>query len=501
MQVEVLIVGAGPVGTMLAGELRLAGITTMVVDRLERPSPHSRAFRMQSRSLELLDQRGLLDEFRAQGKPWSKAHFAGLQPLLELGALPSPYPFALAIPQTRTEAILEAHAVRRGAEIRRGRDLVALTEHDDALTAVLTGPDGSREEVTASFVVGCDGGGSTVRKLAGIPFPGTEPAVSALLGDVRLADPGQLPSGVPGTLRTPRGLLMAVSLEEGVTRILTTRFTGRPDPDEEVTLDHLRSVVREIVGAEVNFDSPRWLSRFTDTTRLAAHYRAGRVLLAGDAAHVHFPIGAQGLNLGLQDAVNLGWKLAATIRGTAAAGLLDTYEAERRPAAERVLRETRAQLALMNPDERISPLRELIGELLELPPVNLFLAGLLTGIDARTPRETDDHPLIGGRAAPLEIQRPDGRPVTVAELLRGGRGVLLDLADRADLRAVAAGWSAVVDLAPVRSAGKVDADAVLVRPDGHVAWAAPVGAEVSSLSEVLGRWFGSPHALERTPEE
>ncbi|MDC0772583.1 FAD-dependent monooxygenase [Streptomyces sp. HD] len=509
MVTDVVVVGGGPVGMLLAAELRLNGVDVVVLEKLSAPSGHSRAFRLQPRTLEILDSRGLLDRFADGRTTWPSAHFAGLRPLLELGALDSAHPHSLLIPQARTEALLEEHAVVLGADVRRGHEVVGLRQNagpgEDpdrgSVTVRFAGPNGEAE-IEASHVVGCDGGRSTIRGLAGIPFPGIGGSVSALLGDVVLADRAALPSGVPGTLRTPQGLLMAVKLEEGVTRILTTEFGRDPGArDAPVTLAELTGAVRRVTGAEVELRDPRWLSRFSDATCLAGQYRAGRVLLAGDAAHVHFPIGAQGLNLGLQDAMNLGWKLADTVRGRAPGGLLDTYGAERRPVAERVLRETRAQLALMNPDERIDPLREMFSELLALDPVNAHLAGLTAGLDVRyaapdtgTEDPAGAHALVGGRVPELSFTTAAG-PVRVAELLRAGRPVLVDAADggAAD---VSAAWAGRVDVVRAAPPGANGCAALLVRPDGYVAWAAGPGAFEAparpGLRAALTQWFGAP---------
>jgi 2-polyprenyl-6-methoxyphenol hydroxylase-like FAD-dependent oxidoreductase len=483
---QVVVAGCGPVGAFLAAELRLAGASVVVLERLAEPNPHSRAFRLQTRTLELLDHRGLLETFLANAIKIPKTHFAAIRPpLLDLDRLDSEHPFTLGIPQTRTEAYLEEHACGLGVEIRRGHEVVGLTQDEDEVRLAVRGPDGEYE-LTAGYAVGCDGGRSTVRKLAGIGFPGSAGQVSALLGDVTLDAPQEFPSGVPGTLRTPDGLVMAVGMPGVGIRVFTCEF-GRevPDRDLPVTLDELRAAVRRVTGRDIGMREPTWLARFTDASRLVETYRKGRVFLAGDAAHVHFPIGAQGLNLGLQDAMNIGWKLGRRIAGRAGDGLLDTYDAERRPAAERVILETRAQLALMDPAETVEPVRELLRELLAIDEVNLHLSRLLTGLDARYPAPEGAHPLVGRLvpAVPLE------GGVRVAELLRPARAVLLDLTGRFPLPAGVGGH---VDRVELKPADTSDLGAVLIRPDGYVAWAAEADGDDRGLAAALATWLGTP---------
>lgn len=495
MTADVIVAGGGPVGMLLACELRLAGASVIVLEQLAQPSGHSRAFRLQPRTLELFDQRGLLEPLLTDNKVWPWAHFAGLTPRLDLSRLDSVHPYALLIPQSRTEAALESRAAELGACIRRGHQLTGLAQDTDGVTAQVAGPAG-KYQLRAEYLVGCDGGRSTTRKAAGIAFEGTAGRASCLLGDVRLADPDLLPSGVPGTLRTDSGLLMAVSLEEGVTRVLVTEFGHDPAPQgDPVTLDELQDGVQRVTGTRVGMDQPRWLSRFSDASLLAADYRSGRVLLAGDAAHVHFPIGAQGLNLGLQDAMNLGWKLASVVTGRVPDILLDTYGAERRPAGQRVIQETRAQLEFMEPGERVSLLREFLAELLALPEVNLHLARLVAGLDVRIPGPPHDaatHPSVGARAPELTVSHGGGR-ARLAELMHDGRGLLADLSGDAGYAAAARPWADRVASIAGRADGG-EAAALLIRPDGYVAWAAgpeeSAGVAVAGLRAALSCWFG-----------
>jgi 2-polyprenyl-6-methoxyphenol hydroxylase-like FAD-dependent oxidoreductase len=495
MTVDVAVVGCGPVGAFLAGELRLAGVRVVVLERSAVPSVHSRAFRLQTRTLELLDLRGLLDRFLATAIKIPKTHFAAIRPpLLDLDRLDSEHPYTLGIPQARTEAYLEEHAAGLGAEIRRGHEVTGLEQTGSQVVLQVVGPDGPYS-LAAAYVVGCDGGRSLLRKSAGIGFPGRSGTVSALLGDVTLGDPDAFPSGIPGTLRTPAGLVMAVAMPGEGIRVFTAEF-DRPmvDRDAAVTLDELRAAVSRVTGMQIEMTDPTWLARFTDSSRVVDRFGSGRVFVAGDAAHVHFPIGAQGLNLGLQDAMNLGWKLAGRIHGWAPDDLLDTYDRERRPAADRVILETRAQLALMNPDERVDPLRELFRELLAIDEVNQHLSRMLTGLDAqyRPDPATGAHPLVGRLAPSLRLHAARG-PVRVADLLRGGRPVLVDLSDP-PVAAAAAGWHDRVDVVTAREEGDRTVGALLIRPDGYVAWAAAPDDDTAqvetSLPGALETWFG-----------
>ncbi|GAA2677121.1 FAD-dependent monooxygenase [Actinoplanes palleronii] len=501
MTADVVIVGCGPVGAFLAGELRLAGVRVVVLERAAAPTVHSRAFRLQTRTLELLDLRGLLDRFVADAVKIPKTHFAAIRPpLLDLDLLDSEHPYTLGIPQARTEAYLAEHATGLGAEIRRGHEVTGVEQTDDRVVLRVSSPAG-RYSLAADYVVGCDGGRSVVRKTAGIGFPGSPGTVSALLGDVTLADPAAFPSGIPGTLRTRSGLVMAVAMPDTGIRVFTCEF-DRPVPDRDapVTMEELRAAVARVTGTEIEMTAPTWLARFTDASRVVDRFHNGRVFLAGDAAHVHFPIGAQGLNLGIQDAMNLGWKLAGRIHGWAPDDLLDSYDRERRPAADRVVLETRAQLALMNSDERIDPLREVFRELLAIDEVNRHLSRMLTGLDARYAPAAGAHPLVGQLFPPLRLCTADG-PVRVADLLRTGRPVLVDPGDDPSVATVAAGWRDRVDVVTARQEGGAPLGGLLIRPDGYVAWAATPGEEPaaaeSSLPAALATWFGRATAAVR----
>lgn len=493
---DVVVVGAGPVGMFLAGELQMRGVQTVVLERLDEPTGQSRAFRLQPRTLEIFDQRGLFDRVREGNLIWDKAHFAGIRPLLDLGALDSHHPYALLIPQARTESALTEWALGLGVELRRGHTLLDLAQDDDGVRLDVAGPS-AQYQLTTRYVVGCDGGRSAVRRSADIGFEGTDPTVVARLADLPVPEPGTLPFEVPATLRTPRGLLMAVALEEGLLRMVTTEYDQpAPDRDTPLTMTEFQDSVCRITGETVELGRARWLSRFNDATRVATEYRSGRVLLAGDAAHIHFPMGAQGLNLGLLDAANLGWKLAAEVHGWAPANLLDTYTTERRPVADQALAETRAQTAVMNPSGALDPVRTFLSELLAVPEGNQRACEIISGLAVRYEAEAPDgeqHPLVGTRCP--ELRWAGGR---LAERMRTGHAVLLDAAGRAELTDVATGWSDRVDVVSADPEGPRDWDALLVRPDGHVAWVAPhegkPAEDADTLRAALTRWLGTPMA-------
>lgn len=483
---EVVVVGAGPVGLMLASELALAGVRVRVFEQRARRTEQSRALTLHPRSLELLDQRGIVDRFLRRGVPIPSAHFAALDTRLDLSCLPTRHPYTLFLPQVHTEALLEERALELGVELAREHSVVGLAQTGDAVVLRVEGPAGERE-VRAAWAVGCDGAGSAVRRALGVDFPGTATTRTALLGDVVLADPPARPL----SRTTAQGLLLLVPLGDGAHRIVVVDPTRAQVPlAEPVTLDELRGAVTRILGSDLGMGAPRWLSRFGDATRLAERYRVGRVFLAGDAAHMHFPAGGQGLNVGLQDAANLGWKLAAAVHGWAPPGLLDSYHDERRPVGEALARNTTAQAKLMDVSPEGLALRELIDGLLALAPVQRELAGLISAIDVAYPPAEASHPLVGRRMPDLDLL-PGRGPQRLYAALHAGRFALLDRSGDPDLHDAWAPWRERLE--PVAASVAADeelggAALVLVRPDGHVAWA---GA-AAELPTALARWCGPP---------
>ncbi|NUT91823.1 MAG: rifampin monooxygenase [Saccharothrix sp.] len=471
--VDVIIAGGGPTGVMVASELRLHGVDVVVLDKEPEPTKIVRGLGLHARSLEVLGQRGIVERFLAVGKPHPVGgFFAGIakpQP----DSLDTTHPYVLSIPQTTTERLLTDHALELGAVIRRGCALVGLTQDEDGVTVELS--DGGT--LRARYLVGCDGGRSTVRRLLGIGFPGEPARKEWVLGEVRVTTPhDELMASVMELYKKLHGF-GAIPLGDGVYRVLAPAPDVAEDRTVPPTLDELKQAVTAVAGTDYGLHSPRWLSRFGDATRLADRYRDGRVLLAGDAAHVHPPLGGQGLNLGIQDAVNLGWKLAAALAGWAPPTLLDTYEAERRPVAADVLDNTRAQVLLTTHEPGLRAVRRLLAQLMEFEEVNRFLLEQVMATSIRYDLG-DDHDLVGRRLPDLPLK--NGR---LYDHLHTARGVLLDQTGRLSV----AGWADRVDHV-VEVSDDLDAPAVLLRPDGHVAW---VGDDQQDLLDHLPRWFGA----------
>jgi 2-polyprenyl-6-methoxyphenol hydroxylase-like FAD-dependent oxidoreductase len=472
----VVIAGAGPTGLMLAGELALAGVDVAIVERrTSQDLVGSRAGGLHSRTLEILDQRGIADRFLAEGRTAQVVRFHMIP--LDISDFPTRHNYGLALFQNHIERILAGWVAELGVPIHRGREITGFVQDDSGVAVELS--DGGR--LRADYLVGCDGGKSLVRKAAGISFPGLDATTSWLIAEVEMAE-------VPD---------WAVRLEErGPVRVVVTE--QQPGPAAEPTLRDLSDALIAAYGTDYGVHSPTWISRFTDMTRQAAAYREGRVLLAGDAAHVHPPVGGQGLNIGVQDAVNLGWKLAQVVKRTSPESLLDTYHAERHPVAARVLRNTMAQVALRRPDERTKALGEIVVELLSLDEPRRRLAAIMSGLDIRYDLG-DGHPLLGRRMPDLDLVTAEG-PLRLFTLLRRARPVLLNLDEPGGFDIAA--WRDRVQLVDAKSVGKWELPArgpvappaaVLMRPDGHVAW---VGDRAQlGLADALTTWFGPPAAV------
>jgi oxygenase len=488
MDTDVIVVGAGPAGLMLAGELRLGGARVVVLERLAAPTTQSRASTLHARTMEIFDQRGLLDALGTV--PGELAgHFGGIR--LDFSTLDSRHRGQWKVPQARTEELLGSWATGLGAVIRRGHELVGLRQTAAGVEAEAEGPAGP-VRLRAGYLVGCDGEDSTVRRLAGFAFPGKDATREMLRADVAGLE-------VPDRRfeRHEHGLAIASRRPDGVTRIMVHEFAGAVEPrSEEPPFAQVAAAWARVTGEDVSAGTPIWLNAFGNASRQAERYRDGRVLLAGDAAHAQMPVGGQALNLGLQDSANLGWKLAAQVRGRAPAGLLDSYHDERHAVGRRVLANIEAQSILLLGDARVEPLRAVVAELLDHDEVVRHLAGMISGLDVDYRAEDEAAPL-GCRVPHWELTCADG-PSSSTELLRAGRGVLIDFAGGPPSRA-AAGWAdrvRTVSAAP--SAGPESlvgpgrkAGAVLIRPDGHLAW---IDDGTTDPQAALHRWFGAPNA-------
>ena len=501
---EVLIVGAGPTGLMLAGELALAGVDVAIVERrASQDLAGSRAGGLHSRTIEVLDQRGIADRFLSQGQTAQTGMFAGTR--LDISDFPTRHNYGLGLWQNHIERILAGWVCELAVTIHRGREVTGIAQDDTGVDVALS--DG--QSLRAEYLVGCDGGRSLIRKAAGIAFPGWDPTTSSLIAEVEMAEEPEL-----GIRRDALGVHAfgrseyeirdgeVVYLDDGPVRVMVTeRQVG---PAREPSLRDLSEALIAVYGTDYGIHNPTWISRFTDMTRQAAAYRKGRVLLAGDAAHVHAPDGGQGLNTGVQDAVNLGWKLAQVIHRTSPESLLDTYHAERHPVAARVLRNTMASVALRRQDDRTKALCDTMSELLGIDEPRKRFAADMSGLDIHYDLG-DGHPLLGRRMPDLDLVTANG-PLRVFTLLHDARPVLLNLgepggfgitpwADR--VRLIDAKYDGVWELPAL---GAVTAPtAVLIRPDGHVAWVGdrqPLG-----LPDALTAWFGPPHVAHPLPAQ
>jgi 3-(3-hydroxy-phenyl)propionate hydroxylase len=481
---------------MLAGELALAGVDVEVVER--RPDqylPGSRAGGLQSRTIEVLDQRGIADRFLAEGQVAQVAGFGGTR--LDISDFPTRHPYGLGLWQKHIERILAGWVAELGVPIRYGTELTGFAQDDTGVDVALS--DGT--SVRAPYLVGCDGGRSLVRKGAGIEFPGWDATTSSLLAEVEMTEEPRL-----GVRRTPSGTHALGKTEyevkdgEVVYRPGGTVGVMLTEPEigtREPTLEDLREGLVAVYGTDYGIHNPTWITRFTDVTRQAAAYRKGRVLLAGDAAHVHSPVGGQGLNIGVQDAVNVGWKLAQVVKGISPEGLLDTYQAERHPVAARVLRTTMAQVALMRVDDRTDALRDSIAVLLGMEEPRRRFAAMMSGLDVHYDLG-EGHPLLGRRMPDLDLVTASG-PLRVFSLLHAARPVLLNLGEPGGINI--APWADRVQVVEARHEGTWELpvlgpvgapSAVLIRPDGYVAWVGD-GTQLR-LSETLTTWFGTQAA-------
>ena len=480
----VVIAGGGPTGMMLAAELALADVDVAVVER--RPDHvlvGSRAGGFHSRTIEVLDQRGVADRFLAEGQT-AQAAMIGTT-VLDMSDFPTRHPYSLGIWQSKIERIMAAWIAELSVRVYYGREVTGFAPDDTGVDVELSGG----ESLRAQYLAGCDGGRSLIRRGAGIGFPGWDPTKSNLIAEVEVTE-----EPPPGIRHDATGVHGLHRLEDGRTfRVVTTE--QQLGPSSEPTLGDLSDALTAVYGTDFGIHSPTWISRFTDMTRQAESYRAGRVLLAGDSAHVHYPAGGQGLSLGVQDAVNLGWKLAQVVEGTSPENLLDTYQDERHPVAARALQHTMALGTLQRQDERMKPVVDLVSELALMDEPRKRLAGINSGLDIHYDLG-EGHPLLGRRMPDLDLVTPDG-PRRVFTLLHDAKPVLLNLGEPGGVDV--APWAGRVQLIDAEYDGQWELpvlgavtapNAVLIRPDGYVAWVGE-GTDTGS-HDALTTWFGTP---------
>jgi 3-(3-hydroxy-phenyl)propionate hydroxylase len=479
-----VIAGGGPTGMMLAAELALAKVDVAIV---ERRAGHaldgSRARGLHSHTIEVLDQRGVADRFLSEGQVAQVGSFAGVP--LDISDFPTRHNYGLALSQNRFEEILAGWVGELAVPIHRGTPVTGFTQDDTGVDIEVS----DRQPLRAQYLVGCDGGRSLIRKAAGIEFPGWDPTVSSLIAEVEMRDEPEL-----GIRHDDKGTQAIGRLEDGERFgvVVSERYVPQSG---EPTLRDLSQALVAVWGTDYGVHSPTWISRFTDMTRQAASYRKGRVLLAGDAAHVHYPVGGQGLNIGVQDAVNLGWKLAQVVNETSPASLLDTYHGERHPVGARVLVNTMAQTALTRSDPRIDALRDTLSELLSMDEPRKRFAAMMSGLDIHYDLG-EGHPLLGRHVPDLDLDTANG-PRRVFTLLHDARPVLLNLGEPGGFDITP--WADRVQMIDATYVGRWELPvlgevtaptAVLIRPDGHVAWVGD-GTDLG-LPEALTTWFGAP---------
>jgi 2-polyprenyl-6-methoxyphenol hydroxylase-like FAD-dependent oxidoreductase len=490
--VDVAVVGAGPTGLLLAGDLARAGVSCAVLERHSEGSNLTRAFAVHARTLEQLDARGVADELVATGIPESTMRFLGGAEL-SLPRLPSRFPYVLVTPQYETERVLAGRARSLGADIRYGAEVTGLARFADRVEVIVRSGGQPEHLVRARYAVGTDGMHSTVRLAIGMPFPGKAVVRSVMLADVRLTETP------PDTLTlnsTGQAFALIVPFGDGWYRVIAWHRDNQPSEDVPVSLDEIADVARQALGADYGLHNPRWMSRFHSEERQVPRYRDGRVLLAGDAAHVHSPAGGQGMNTGLQDAANLGWKLAAAVHGWAPDGLLDTYHAERHPVGRQVLRRSGAMLriGLTGPPAIVAARNILAAAATRAPFAPRLLAGGLSGLSISYPAPRGAHPLTGRRVADLPLT--DGR--RLYEALRPGRFLLASAPGAIPTGTLLTGYGGRVDTVEIARPTRTVA---LIRPDAYIAWAhgprgasgpAPDADRAPQLSDALARWCGTP---------
>jgi 2-polyprenyl-6-methoxyphenol hydroxylase-like FAD-dependent oxidoreductase len=478
---DVIVVGAGPAGLLVAGDLAQAGVNFAVFERRTERSGLTRAFTVHARTLEELDARGIADELVASGTPLAQFRLFA-RAALDLSRLPSRFPYVLVAPQYETERVLEERARRVGADIRNGSEVTALTPHPDAVEVTVRQDGGPDRVVRARWIVGADGIHSSVRQAIGMPFPGKPVVRSVMLAEVRLTKP---PPDALTVDSTGDAFAIIAPFGDGFYRVIAWHRRNQPPDDAPVSLDEVCEVTRQALGVDYGLHDPRWMSRFHSEERQAPRYRDGRVLLAGDAAHTHSPAGGQGMNTGIQDAANLGWKLAATAKGWAAGGLLDTYQTERHPVGRQVLRTSDTLLRMLTTPPALIAARNALALAARIPFMARSMAAAISGVGISYPAPHGAHPLTGKRVADLPLT--DGR--RLYEALRSGRFLLAGSPGAIPAEAASGYGDRLETAAIAQTSGTV----VLIRPDAYIAWAASGDAAIApQIRGALARWCGRP---------
>ncbi|MFI0411704.1 FAD-dependent monooxygenase [Actinomadura sp. 3N508] len=488
MNDHVVIVGAGPGGLMLACELGLAGVRTTVLEKRTGRSHESGGGLLHARCVETLKQRGIADRFGDSNTPrWGRSHFGLIT--IEYDDELAETEYDMLVPQVRTEEVLEERAVELGVEVLHGQEVTAVEQDADGVTVRVRSATGERD-VRCAYLVGCDGVHSTVARLCGFEYEEFAPSYYGITADVKQFE-GNRDTFVRGLY--PNGQLGILPLQEGRIRLMTVEFVGEPaGPEVPVTREEVLASIQRITGEAPAIEEPSWMERNGHPTRLATRYRDGRVLLVGDAAHSHPPSSGNGMVTTVHDAANLGWKLAAQVRGRAPDGLLDSYQEERQPVGRRACVRAKAQVAAMYPLEHVAALREVLTGLIEMKEVQRYLVQYVTEVSydfeyPGLPSGDGAHPLIGTRFQDVQVATPDGSKLSTYDLLVDGRGVLLNLTGRPGAVPEVGGQ---VDVVTVEPTSELDARAVLVRPDGFVAWADRDGDGDEGLRVAARTWFG-----------
>lgn len=487
---DVLVVGGGPAGLLLAHELRVAGVNVMLIERQKSQPDFCRGFNLNARALDLLSRRNLAKPLLAEGWQVPRAAFTGLPVTLSMDGVTTDHPFSLGIPQTRVEEFLEQRIIELGADLRRGHTLHALCQHELGVTATVAAAD--RElTVEAKYLVGCDGSRSTVRQLAGIEFPGTPATHFMLLGDVELAHPAAISFGLNNG---PGGSVTAIP-RPGYVRLLTEDRRADVSKDTPVTPDVFEEALQQALGRPVAFKAARWLTRFGDAARQAVRYVSGRLMLAGDAAHIFPPSSANGVSVALDDAFNLGWKLAAVVNRTAPEQLLETYHSERHAIGAQIVDAATAQITLARGGPALNPLRTFLTEIANHPHGNRAFTEVVTRLSTcydMPDGATAPHPWLGRFVPDLELSTEHG-VVRLASLFAEGRGLLLYLSNQEQLLSEAAGWADRLTIVSATCAAHPAIASLLLRPDGHACWVSTSSDfPAESFRNAASYWFGAP---------